>query len=147
MRYALLLTLLLIPAAISALAAGATLTIDATKLQGAWKVTALETDGKQAPENSLKGKQFLFEGDKISLTGKPEDLRTCRTLMLAKPKAMDIAGGAAGGRENSVTKAIYELEDDTLRICFSEAADVERPKDFDTTGSQYKCFTLERVQR
>ena len=114
-------------------------TKDVAKLQGTWKVVVLEGGGTKAPEGSFKEMQYLIEGDKMSVTGKPRDLCTYRVDATAKPKAIDIPGG-----EKEFSKAIYEVEGDTLKLCFSQSTKADRPKDFSTAGTEYLCFTLKR---
>ena len=113
---------------------------ESAKLQGAWRVVGLEAGGRKAPEASLKEQRFLIEGDKISLSGKPEDLRAYRLDATAKPRAVDIPGSV----EKEFSKAIYGVEGDTLKLCFSQSTEVDRPKDFNTAGTKYLCFTLKR---
>ena len=65
---------------------------DVAKLQGTWKVVALEGGGRKAPEGSFKEMRFLIEGDRFSLSGKPKGLRPYRLDPAAKPRAIDIPG-------------------------------------------------------
>ena len=110
-------------------------------IQGTWKVVALEADGKKAPEDAFKQKRFLIEGDKIATTGKPEDLAPYRLDATAKPRALDLPGSVEG----QFAKAIYEVKGNTFKLCFSQSTKLDRPKDFDTVGTRYFCFTLKRV--
>lgn len=114
---------------------------DKQLIQGTWKVVALEADGKKAPENAFKQKRFLIEGDKIATTGKPEDLAPYRLDATAKPRALDLPGSVEG----QFAKAIYEVKGDTFKLCFSQSTKLDRPKVFDTAGTRYFCFTLQRV--
>jgi uncharacterized protein (TIGR03067 family) len=115
---------------------------DVAKLQGTWKVVALEAGGKKAPEESFKEKRFLIKGDKISLSGNSENLRPYRLDAAAKPRAIDIPGDV----EKEFSKAIYEVNGDKLKLCFSQSTKLDRPKDFNTEGTRYLCFTLKRVK-
>jgi uncharacterized protein (TIGR03067 family) len=115
---------------------------DFAKLQGTWKVVALEAGGKEIPEESFKEKRFLIKGDKISLSGKSEDLRPYQLDAAAKPRAIDISGDV----EKEFSKAIYEVDGDKLKLCFSQSTKLDRPIDFNTEGTRYLCFTLKRVK-
>ena len=118
---------------------------DVAKLQGTWKVVALQAGGSKAPEDSIKQMRFLIEGDRISFSGKPEDLVAYRLDPAARPRSMDICDAyTPDSFEKGFSKAIYEMEGDTLKLCFSQATDVDRPKDFNTAGTMYLCFTLQR---
>lgn len=114
---------------------------DRELIQGTWRVVALEGGGQNAPEESFKAKRFLIEGDKIATTGKPEDLAPYRLDVTAKPKAIDLPGSVEG----QFSMAIYEVDGEEFKLCFSQSTKLERPKDFETTGTRYFCFTLRRV--
>ena len=107
------------------------------KLQGVWNVTKLEGGGNEVPAANIKGAHFLIKGDKISTTGKVEDLRRYR-IDPARPKEIDLFGAP----RNEFSKGIYEIDGDTLKLCFSQSTKEDRPKNFDTEGTRYLCFTL-----
>ena len=111
------------------------------KLQGTWKVVAMEAEGQKVPEEFLKKKemQLLVKQDRLSFSG-PDDLQPFRVDPTAKPKTIDFLGDAS----KVINKGIYELEADTLKLCFSQRPTLDRPKDFDTKGTKYFLFTLKR---
>jgi uncharacterized protein (TIGR03067 family) len=113
---------------------------DKELLQGTWNVVAIEAGGQKAPDGTVKDRRFLFKGDKVSLSGMPEDLHPLRLDATAEPKAMDLGSNVEG----EFSKAIYELKGDTLKVCFSQSTKLDRPKDFKTAGTRYFCFTLKR---
>lgn len=116
---------------------------EAAKLQGAWQVVSLEGGGRKAPEKFFEKMRFLVQGDKLSLSGKEADLHKYRLDVTTKPKAIDLFDDAA----TEFSKAVYEVDGDTLRLCFSQLTTVDRPKGFDTTGTKdYLCFTLKRIK-
>lgn len=115
---------------------------ESAKLQGLWNVTILEGGGKRSPADAVRGMRYLIKGHKISLTGKPEDLRRYRIDATATPKKIDIYGAP----NDEFSKGIYELDGDTLRVCFSQSTTLDRPTDFDTAGTRYFCFTLKRAK-
>lgn len=110
------------------------------KLQGTWKVVALEAGGQKVPKNAIEKAQILIKDKKISLSGEARDLRPYRLDFTVKPKAIDIPGGA----EKEFSKGIFDLDGDTLRLCFSQSTKLDRPKDFNTAQTMYLCFTLKR---
>jgi uncharacterized protein (TIGR03067 family) len=118
---------------------------DGAKLQGTWKVVALEAGGSKAPEDAVKELRVLIAGDRISFSGTPEDLLAYQLDPAARPRTMDICDGdTPDSFEKECGKAIYEMEGDTLKLCFSQATDVDRPKNFNTAGTTYLCYSLQR---
>ena len=121
------------------------------KLQGTWKAVALEADGQDAPEPAYMDKYMVIRGERISAVGKLGevepflDTRDFRIDPTASPNALDISN-TGDGKFAEFSQSIYELNGDTLRICFSQQSDAPRPKSFDTTGTRYFCFTLKRVE-
>src|ERR1700694_1465460 len=65
------------------------------KLQGAWKVVALEGAGEKASEEYLKKKEMrlLVKEDRLSFSGQ-DDLQPYRLDPAVKPKAIDFLGDA-----------------------------------------------------
>ncbi len=53
-------------------------------------------------------------------------------------------GCRASGKTRDV-KAIYELTDHVLRVCFSKGG-TERPKDFNTKGIESAVYTFKRTK-
>ena len=128
-------------AAAAANAQDATVKDEMKKLQGTWKVVALEGAGEKATEEYLKKKemQLLVKEDRLSFSG-TQGLQPYRLDPAAKPKAIDFLGDAA----KVINKGIYELDADTLKLCFSQQPTLEHPKDFNTKGTKYFLFTLKR---
>lgn len=113
---------------------------DVGKLQGKWRVIALKADEKQATEASIKDMRFLIQGDTISMNGIVEELRLYRIDATTKPKKIDLP------TEKEIFKAIFELDGDRLKLCYSQSQDRERPKSFDTKGTTNFSITLERLK-
>ena len=137
-----LLALGMILSGSAAMAQGDLLKLEAAKLQGTWQVVSMEGGGKKVPEKSIETAHFLIQGNKISLSGKKEDLRKFRLDVTTKPKAIDLFDDTA----TEFSKAIYEVDGHTLRLCFSQSTKLDRPRGFDTTGTKYLSFTLKRVK-
>src|SRR5208283_26079 len=98
------------------------------KLDGKWLVISVERDGK--PDDSLKGAVRTNAGDSYTLT--PKDGKgipgTFKVDPTKKPKTMDMMPGE-GRYKGKTLLGIYELEGDTLKICFAEPGK-DRPSDF-----------------
>jgi uncharacterized protein (TIGR03067 family) len=75
--------------------------------------------------------KLVVEGDKYNVTvGISVDLGAIRIDPAAKPKTMDIIG-TEGPNKGKTFLAIYELNGDTLRICYDLTGKV-RPTEFKT---------------
>ncbi len=127
---------------------------DAARLQGKWKVVALEEEGK----NVLKDKDeitVVFKGDKAIYDekGKKPDEATFKVNATKKPKHLDLVlppNKADKTDKGMKIQAIYELDGDTLKLCYrmppptaKDQTLTERPMEFDSR----KGGTLLRLQR
>jgi uncharacterized protein (TIGR03067 family) len=105
-------------------------------LQGTWVPETAEFAGKMFPKNFklvLKGDTYTVQNDK----------GTVKLSATAKPKEMDITG-TDGPNKGRTFLAIYELDGDTLKICYDLAGKV-RPTEFKTTvGTQLFLVTYKR---
>jgi uncharacterized protein (TIGR03067 family) len=105
---------------------------DRKLLQGTWLPTAAELSENPLDEATLKTMKLVVEGDKYTITvgESPFDKGTIRIDPAAKAKTMDIIG-TDGANKGKTFLAIYELNGDTLRICYDLTAKV-RPTEFKT---------------
>jgi uncharacterized protein (TIGR03067 family) len=99
--------------------------------QGTWLPTAAELSENPFDEATLKTMKLVIEGDKYTVTiGKLIDKGTTKIDPAAKPKTMDIIGDD-GPNKGKTFLAIYELNGDTLRVCYDLTGKV-RPSEFKT---------------
>ena len=122
MKIRYVLCFLLICFVITALADGES--GNAKAIQGVWIPEKAELGGKPFKTNfTLK-----FDGDKYEVAAESLDKGTYKLDPAAKPKTLDITGveGPNAGRK---IQGIYELENDTLRICYGLAGSA-RPTEF-----------------
>ena len=115
-------------------------------LQGVWLPTAAELSEKQLDEATLKSMKLVIDGDKYTVTvGKSTDKGAIKFDPVAKPKTMDIIGGD-GPNQGKTILAIYELNGDTLRVCYDLTGKV-RPTEFKTrNGELYFLVTYKRAK-
>jgi uncharacterized protein (TIGR03067 family) len=100
-------------------------------LQGTWLPTVAELGGAAFDDATLKTIKLVLEGDKYTVTvGKAVDKGTTKIDPTAKPRALDILG-TEGPNKGKTILAIYELKDDTLRVCYDLTGKV-RPTEFKT---------------
>jgi uncharacterized protein (TIGR03067 family) len=115
------------------------------QLQGTWRVEALEVDGQ--PQPAGKGpKEIKVAGDKLTGIGPEMTLSLDPTKT---PRWADLTFQRDG--KEMPLRAIYEVEGDTLRLCFGvartrEQFKNERPTAFGTKGKGTALFTAKRVK-
>jgi uncharacterized protein (TIGR03067 family) len=102
-------------------------------MAGNWRPVSAENNGVKASEDDLKdgrwvrdadGKWAFQRGDKTVLTWAVKVIDVTK-----KPKTIDIEV-ADGTHKGTVYKGIYELDGDTLRICFAMPDRDGRPTEF-----------------
>ena len=122
-------------------------TKDAAAMEGTWLPTSTELGGKPLPENILKSIKLVLKDGKYTVTlGQQTDRGAVKVDSSAKPKAMDITGGE-GPNKGKAILAIYELDGDTLRICY-DLAGKGRPTEFKSpSGTQRFLVTYKREKK
>jgi len=111
---------------------------------GVWKPVEVELAGTKFPE-AVFGKWRLELGKgKYALPGaESPDSGTYTVDESKKPKTMDIVG-ADGPNKGKTFPCIYELDGDTLRVCY-DLSGKERPKEFKTAkGTKLYLVTYKR---
>lgn len=104
-------------------------------LQGAWLPSAGELSENPFDEATLKSMKLVIEGDNYTVTvGKSVDKGTTKIDPAAKPKSLDIIG-TDGPNKGKTILAIYELNGDTLRVCY-DLTGKARPSEFKTRKGQ-----------
>lgn len=101
-------------------------------LLGTWVMVAVQHDGVQYPESRFKGSELVFERQEF-MTRRDDrvDGRGIYKLVASKtPKEIDrtFKAGVAAGKAQL---GIYEVKDDTLRLCMVFEPD-PRPTTFES---------------
>jgi uncharacterized protein (TIGR03067 family) len=117
---------------------------DSENVQGSWLPSAAELGGKIFPDEVRKSIKLVIKDDKYTATvGKVVDQGNIKLDPAAKPKKMDIAG-TDGPNKGKTIPAIYELDGDTLRICY-DLSGKSHPTEFKTKeGTQLYLVTYKR---
>jgi uncharacterized protein (TIGR03067 family) len=120
---------------------------DRDAIQGTWLASTAELGGKPIPDEVRKTITLVIKDDKYTVTvGKNPDRGTVKLDPSAKPKAMDITG-TEGPNKGKKIPAIYELDGDTLKICY-DLSGKSRPTEFKTVeGTQRFLVTYKREKR
>jgi uncharacterized protein (TIGR03067 family) len=132
------------------------ITLEQTKLDGTWVVESIVRDPKERGPGEGQGIRCAITGEKVVFTfpgqDKPAGSFLIRIDPTRKPKALDIREGEppSGKSVNATRKgppvlAIYELDGDTLRVCWAPLEKRERPKEFAAKpGSNHSLVVLKR---
>lgn len=101
-------------------------------LQGTWKLSAGEADGKALSEKQLKDGKLVLKGEQYSVTLADMGTVTGTQKLDSKkePRTIDITD-ASGPNKGKTCLGIYELKGDELRVAFA-AAGKARPTKFAT---------------
>ena len=120
----------------------------AGKLLGTWVIVSGEEDGKPSPAEKIKGSKMTVDKKSIKLTDKDDKQLWVIDYKLdasKKPAAIDMTVAEGPGASKS-SKGIYELDGDTLKLCYALPGG-DRPKDFKTKeGAKENCFILKRAE-
>jgi uncharacterized protein (TIGR03067 family) len=121
---------------------------DLEKLKGTWSITRCEAAGAALPEEVVKGGSFAITGDKYEF--KMADQSEDGIIKLDPSKdpheiELDIK---SGNDKDKIQVGIYKLEGDTLMMCFAQAGEKQRPKEFTTkAGTNEILFVVKKEKK
>jgi uncharacterized protein (TIGR03067 family) len=113
---------------------------DLQELQGTWQLTSFENGTKVKQE--VKDRT-LFVGANLYVSRDGAKVSQIGTLRLATgrtPRSIDVVV-RKGEHEDSTMLGIYELKDDTLKVCFDAQGD-SRPKTFDAPADSKRFVAV-----
>jgi uncharacterized protein (TIGR03067 family) len=122
---------------------------DRKKYEGTWQVVSLEVDGNKAGEEDAKKITVINEADgkwTIEADGKVVARGTSVIDPTKKPKTVDLTT-TEGDDKGNTALGIYEIGDDTRKVCLATAGK-ERPTEFAApSGSGHILAVLKRVKK
>jgi uncharacterized protein (TIGR03067 family) len=100
------------------------------KFHGIWTFESVEAGGKKAPADDLKGLTITFAGDKYTVKKGDEVIQigTQKLDPSKSPKTIDVTV-TEGLKKGATMLGIYEIDGDTLKVCFDEEGK-KRPTEF-----------------
>jgi uncharacterized protein (TIGR03067 family) len=102
------------------------------KFEGTWQLSSEVMDGKEQPADYVKRIRWIFDDMghwKVEDDGKAIFTGDMKVFTDGNPKAADSTLTGEADQKGKVVRAIYELEDDTLKQCW--VIEGERPRRFD----------------
>jgi uncharacterized protein (TIGR03067 family) len=118
------------------------------KFQGAWSFESVEAGGQKLPADDFKGVVLTFEGQKHTVRKDNEVLQvgTQKLDPSKSPKTIDVTM-TEGPNKGTVMLGIYEIDGDTLKVCFDPEGK-KRPTEFKSApGSQTFVNVHKRVKK
>jgi uncharacterized protein (TIGR03067 family) len=118
------------------------------KFHGVWTFESVEAGGKKAPADDLKGLTVAFAGDKYTVKKGDEVIQvgTQKLDPSKSPKIIDVTV-TEGLKKGAVMLGIYEIDGDTLKVCFDEEGK-KRPTEFKSpVGSETFVNVHKRVKK
>lgn len=117
---------------------------DAKAIQGDWKPVKGELGGLQMTDAVLKTISLRLDDGKYEVfVNAASDKGTYELDPGAKPRSITVTG-TAGPNKGRTFPAIYELDGDTLRICY-DLSGAKRPTEFKTVeGTKLYLVTYRR---
>ena len=116
------------------------------KWQGTWTLVGAEEKGEKLSDDKLKQTPvtLTIKDDKFTIKIGDQSLEgTFKIDPAKKPKEYEAKATTPDGKVEE-SKGIYEIEGDTLKVCFT-SADKERPKEFKTApGSETFIHTYKK---
>jgi len=116
----------------------------AKPLEGKWLPVAAQLGGQAMDDAILKTISLKLESGKYEVfVGEHPDRGTYTTDATTSPKSITVVG-TEGPNQGKTFPAIYELKDDTLRICY-DLSGAKRPTEFKSVaGTKLYLVTYKR---
>jgi uncharacterized protein (TIGR03067 family) len=113
---------------------------DSKFIEGNWLIIEAEIGGKKIPDEGFRGRRLSLKDGKYS---SENDLGEYKIDPKAKIRSIDITF-TEGSNKGKTILAIYELQNDSLRICY-DLDGKSRPKEFMTkSGTKQFMVTYRR---
>lgn len=114
------------------------------KFQGTWNIESSVTGGQESPRDQLKEFLLIFEGDKHTLKfgDKVFQVGTQKIDPSKSPKTIDVTM-TEGPSKGTVMLGIYEIDGDTLKVCFDPEGK-KRPTEFKSAAGSQNFFNVHK---
>jgi uncharacterized protein (TIGR03067 family) len=103
---------------------------DLKRLEGAWEAESVERDGRPEPPAAVSERRLRVEAGRWALPQGPGGAVVAWSRVAvdpgASPKAITLTAESSKG-QRVVSEGVYELDGDTLRVCFPTKRGGPRP--------------------
>lgn len=117
------------------------------KFQGTWMFESLETGGNKQLAADLQGFTVTFRGGNYTVKKGDEVIQTC-TMKLdpsKSPKTLD-STVVDGVNKGTLILGIYQINDDTLKVCFDPEGK-QRPTEFKAVSGSQTLVVHKRLKK
>lgn len=117
---------------------------EAKAMEGTWELVSAEVGGQKLPDEVVKTFTLVLADGKYTVkSSSPDDKGTVRLDPTKKPKELDVTG-VEGPNKGKTFPAIYELDGDSLKVCY-DLAGKKRPTGFKSApGTKHFLATYKR---
>jgi len=114
------------------------------KFQGDWTIESSVTGGMELPADQLKGFVVIFEGDKhtVKMGDQVIQVGTQKIDPSKSPKTIDVTM-TEGPDKGKVLLGIYEIDGDTLKVCFDPEGK-KRPTEFKSAAGSMNFVNIHK---
>jgi len=132
---------------------------DFARLRGSWKVVGATHAGRSLPEKAFEGAELLFQNQMLMIrrpgwddekrfrirVGRDTNLATIDVVGVGEPERDASAPALLNDLKNEATTGIYELHEDSLRLCLAKPGAWRRPTSF-AADSEVTVLRLNRME-
>lgn len=120
---------------------------DVKRFQGVWTFDYVEAGGKEVPIAGFKGMTVTFEGDRFTVKHEDKVIQTATQKLdpSKSPKTLDVTV-TDGLNKGSLILGIYEINGDTLKVCFDPQGK-NRPTEFKGATGEQTLAVHKRVKK
>jgi uncharacterized protein (TIGR03067 family) len=118
---------------------------DKEQIQGTWAVTEAQVNGEMVNDpgelRALQTMKLSFKGDTVINSNAKEIVSKFQLNAAKTPRTLDIVMVKKDMEVKMLL--LYELQGDTLKICFAKESGIKRPQEFTSKGEQL-ILTMKR---
>jgi uncharacterized protein (TIGR03067 family) len=115
---------------------------DSKLLQGNWTMSSLAINGEELPGDQISSGKLVVEDNRYKVSFGDMMISSTFTLDPGKtPKQIDFTY-ADGPQKGQTLKGIYEITEDTFRMCRALEPEGERPTKFDSPADSGRVLVL-----